>query len=305
MILSSIKSGLAQMWANKRMVLVFFIVNLFFGVLLMLPFRSILNNFVGHSLMGAELAGRLNMDFFFDFLKYNSNVTSIFQGLILIVPAVYWLVSLFLSGGAFAVFASGDNYSASMFWGSAAKYFGRFFRLVLWSLPVFAILFCLQFIETGIQRLVFGSDPYQYVTYWGAWIKFGLRLISILLFGLVLDYARIHAVLADERKMRISLWHAIKFAFGKITQTFSLKLILFFVGVVALVIYNPLANVLAAPNAFVVLLLFLLQQLYMFFRMMLRLTLFSSQMVLYKEITEGATAAVPTSDDLGIEGAPA
>ena len=294
------------MWSNKRMVLVFYITNLIFGLVLMLPFRDALDNFVGRSLMGAELAGRFNMDFLFDFLKHNNNITSISQGMILIVPVIYWLLFLFLSGGAFVVFASGDKYSSSVFWGGAAKYFGRFFRLVLWSIPVIAILFCLQFIETGFQRIFFGNDPYQYVNYWGGWIKFGLRAISILLIGLVLDYARIHVILNDERKMRISLWHGIKFAFANIKQTFSLTSILFLVGVVTLVIYNPIANSLSAPNVFVILLLFILQQIYMFFRMMLRLTLFPSQIHLYKGLSVvSEPATIPPADELAVEGAPA
>ncbi len=304
MILSSITTGFAQMWTNKRMLLLFYFTNLLFGIVLMLPFRATLDRFVGNRLMGSELAGQFNMDFLFELLKTNANITSIISGMILVIPTVYWLLALFLSGGAFAVFASQERYSPILFFGNAAKYFGRFVRLALFGLPVFAILFCLQFIETGIQRLFFGSDPYQYVTYWGAWIKTGFQFISVLLFGLVLDYARIYTVLYDERKMRISLWNGIKFAFGKLKQTFSLTLILFVVGIVALVIYNPIANSLSAPNVFVVFLLFLIQQLYMFFRMMLRLTLFSSQLHLYKGLSVVSEPVEETpAEDLGVEGA--
>ncbi|MFQ5707623.1 MAG: hypothetical protein ACE5HO_09260 [bacterium] len=306
MILRSLKSGFVQMWANKRMVLVFYLANLLFGVILMLPFRAIVTRFVGHSLVGQDLAGRLDMDFLFEFLTYNKNVSSIFFNLVLIFPALYWLVSLFLSGGAFAVFLSGEKYSPGVFWGSTARFAGRFFRLALWSIPVLALLFCLQFVETGVQRLFFGSDPYQNITYWGGWIKVGLRTLSILLFGLVLDYARIHLVLTDERKTRRSLWRGLTFAFGKLTRTFGLAFILFVVGAVVLAIYNPVANSLAAPNALVILLLFLVQQLYLFFRMMLRLTLFASELHLYQGLSAAVqTAPVTPADDVGVEGVPA
>lgn len=308
MILSSIKAGLAQMWANKRMVLIFFLANFIFGLLMLLPFRAALDDFVGRSMMGTELAGRFDIDFLFEFLKNNQSIASIYQSLFLFVPAIYWLLALFLSGGALAIFASPEKYSATEFWGSAAKRFGRFFRLGVMSLILLAILFGLQFgLVAGIQRLIFGSDPYQYVTYWGGWIKFTLRIISILLFGLVLDYARIHAVLTDERKMRLSFWHGIKLSFGNIISTFGLTFLLFVSGAAVLAIYNPLANSLAAPNAFVVLTLFMVQQLYIFFRMMLRLTLYSSQMHLYKRLS--MQAAIPTAEpaqkDLGFEGAAA
>lgn len=299
MIFSSIKNGLSSVWSNKRMILVFFFSNFLFGLMLMLPFRAVLSDFVGNSTMGSKLGGRLDMNFLFEFFKHNPQLTDIFTGLIL-VAGVYWLFSLFLSGGAFAVLASGEKYSGQIFWGGAGKYFGRFFRLVLWSLPVGAIFFALQFIETGVEKLFFGSDPYQNITYWGDWIQFGLRTIAILLFGLVLDYSRIHAVVTDERKMRVSLWHGIKFTFGNLGQTFGLTLILFGIGAVVLLIYSPIANSLAAPNGFVVLLLFLLQQLFMIFRMTLRLTLYASQMNLYQGHGKEEVTVV-ASGDVGLE----
>ncbi len=288
MIIASIKSGIAQVWTNKRMVLIYYLANLFFGIVLMLPFRTILSRFVGHSLMGTRLAGRLDMDFLFEFFKHNPNITSTYAGLILIVPAIYWLFTLFLSGGAFSVFASGEKYTSALFWGSAVKYFGRFIRLVLWSIPAFVILFCLQFLWNAIERILFGSDPYQYITHWGGWIKVGLRYISIILYFIVLDYARIYAITTDERRMRISLWHGIKFAFSNSTKTFGLAFILFAVGIIALIIYNPIADLLSAPLSIVILLLFLWQQIYMVFRMMLRLTLYAGEVNLYHTISSSA-----------------
>ncbi len=304
MIISSIKTGMAQIRANKRMLLIFYLANLFFGLILMLPFRAALDSFAGHSLMGQKLAGRLDMDFVFEFLHHTRDFTSVFSSLALVVAVAYWLFSLFLSGGALGVLAGDERFSGALFWQNAGRYFGRFFRLMLYSLPVAGILFCLQFIETGVQRLVFGADPYENVLYWGAWIRFGLRTLSILLFMLVLDYARIHAVVSGEHRMRVSIWNGLKFAFGNLSRTFSLAFLLFLFGVVVLVIYNPIADRLAAPSAMVVLLLFLLQQLYMLFRMFLRLTFYASELNLYDKLSSGRqTEPAPAVDDLGLQGA--
>jgi len=284
MIIASVINGISQMWSNKRMVLIYYLANLLFGLVLMLPFRTILSKFVGNSLMGEKLAGKMDMDFLFEFYKYNPNLTHTYISLLLIVPPMYWLFSLFLSGGAFSVFASKEKFTSTLFWGSAAKYFGRFVRLILWSIPVFVILFCLQFIWTVIEDIFFGSDPYQYISHWGDWIKMGLRYISIILYFLILDYARIHAVLSDNRQMQISIWQGIKFAFGNFLKTFGLAILLFIVGIIALIIYNPIADLLHAPCSIIILLLFMWQQIYMLLRMMLRLILYSSELHLYHVI---------------------
>ncbi|MGH7451986.1 MAG: hypothetical protein ACRENG_11600 [bacterium] len=303
MILNSLKSGFARVRANKRMVAVFYLANLCFGLLLMLPLRSILKSFIDNSQMGAKLGGPLDMDFLIEFFKHPEGAVPAFMGLLLVVPAANWLFTLFLSGGAFAVFAGGEKYNAAFFWGNSAKYFGRFVRLTLWSLPIFAVLFCLQFLETGVQRLIFGSDPYQNITYWGGWIKIGLRQIGFLLFAMILDYARIHAVLTDERKMRTSLLQGLKFVFGNFLYTFSLALLLLIVGGIALVIYNPIADSLSAPNALIVIMLFAWQQIYMVFRTLLRLTTYASQLDLYRQrAAEPSSAEITSTGQQPMEG---
>jgi len=302
-MISSLKWGIAQMWAHKRMVFIFFLTNFLFGLLLMLPGRAALSGFAAQTLMGQKLAGRFSFDFLFEFIRENGTIVDVYTVLFMVVPALYWLFGLFLSGGAFAMFKSGEKFSAGDFWWNCGKYFGRFARLLLWSLPVFAVLLLLQFVWVGLERLIWGNDPYQYITYWGAWVKFGLRTVSILLFGVVLDYSRIYTVIADEKRMRISLWRGIKFALANLGQTFGLALTLYLAGVIVLVLYNPIANNLSAPNGFVIFTLFLVQQLYMFWRMMLRLTLYSSQMHLYRRIPESATLSTAAlSDDVGLEG---
>jgi len=295
MILQSLQSGWQMVRANKRLIAVFYLANLSFGLLLMWPLRAMLKDFIGDSMMGEKLGGALDMDFLFEFIKHNEQAGAVFYGLVFIVPAVAWLFTLFLSGGALAVFAQGEKYEPALFWGGAAKYFGRFCRLALWSLPVLAILFCLQYLESGAQRLFFGKDPYQNITYWGSWIKVGLRALSFLLFGMILDYARIHAVLNDERKMRVSLRASLKFIAQNFLSTFGLALLLLAVGGLALVVYNPLANGLAAPSGVVILLLFLLQQFYMLFRATLRLTLYASQLHLYRALESAPAPAEITS----------
>lgn len=297
MIFSSLIAGFAQVRAHKRLLVIFYLANLFFGSLLLLPLRALMQDFIGASTLGARLSGNLDMDFLFEFLKYHEGAVSVFMALVFIVPAAHWLATLFLSGGAFAVFAQDAKYEAAFFWGSAAKYFGRFLRLGLWSVPIFALLFCVQFLETGLQRLLWGKDPYQNIVYWGGWIKVGLRALSFLIFGMILDYARIHAVLGEESAARVSLRQGLNFVFANFLQTFGLALLLFIAGAIVLVIYNPLANSLAAPSWLIVLMLFVLQQFYMLFRTLLRLTSYASQLHLYRELAVAPSPAEITATD--------
>lgn len=285
MIFTAMKTGFAQAWASKRMILLYYLTNLVFGTILMLPFRSVLHDFVGNSLMGEKLAGRLDMDFLFEFIKENPNLLSSYLILLPLLLVGYWLIMLFFSGGAFSLFIRGEKFSAAQFWGDAAKYFGRFLRLVLWSIPLGIALFCLQFIWSGFQRVMFGSDPYQSVIYWGGWIKVGLRYISFILFLMILDYARIYAVRSDEKRMRVSLLQGLKFAASNLKVTFGFALLFFLIGIISLIIYNTIADLLHSPNSAIILLLFIWQQIYVALRMILKLALYAGEAMLYQLIS--------------------
>lgn len=304
MILQSLKAGLSQTRENKRLILIYYLANLLFSVILLLPFRTIVKDFIGGGVMGETLAGRFNLDFWAELFRKQHNLGEAVTSLIMFIPVAYWVLLLFLSGGVLAVLLSGEKYSAARFWGNCGKFFGRFVRLGLWSLPVFAILFSVQYLETGLQRLIYGKQPYQYISYWGGWIRMLISYLGIIYYAVILDYARIIAVKEDMKKMRVALWRAVKFSLRHFLNTFGLGLAVFFAGALILLIYNPLANVLAAPNAIVVLLLFLMQQAYMVTRMLLKVTLFAGQIHMYHGLMGAAAPAVaPESPEAGLAGA--
>ena len=284
MIFGCVRSGVAGLWANKRMLLPFYLANLFFGLLVMIPFAYALDDFIGMSMMREKLGGGMDYDFLFEFPHYAGNGLSSVTGMVTLVPFAYWLAALFLSGGALAVFAGGARYTPSLFWSGAAAYFGRFVRLAIMVLPIMIALFCLRYLASLFQWVFFGSDPYEYVTYWGAWIKMGLGYIGLILGGLFFDYARIHMVLTDARKARLSLRHGIRFAAGRPAKTLGLALLIFASGWLTLFAYYVVSGLLAVPSWVVLMVLVIVQQIYIVWRMALRLTAYSSQMMLYRRL---------------------
>ncbi|MGH7492899.1 MAG: hypothetical protein ACREOO_10950 [bacterium] len=304
MIFTCLKSGFVRVRENRRMLWVYYGSNLFFGMLLALPLRFVLKGFIGNSQMGERLGGLMDMDFLFEFVTENLASFSAWTGLLLVVPAAYWLFNLFLSGGALATFAQNEKYSPAFFWSHAGLYFGRFVRLALWSIPLLAALFFVQYLENGIRLLIFGRDAYQSITYWGGWIRTGLLGLSLGVLGVVFDYARIHAVQHGETKMRLALWQGLKFTFGNAVPAFGLALVMFVAGGVALLVYNPIADSLNAPNGLIIFLLFMWQQLYMLFRMTVRLMLYSSATNLFQALAAPPEpdAFTQQMDDLGAQG---
>lgn len=281
-IRKSVVRGVERVWVARRLILTFYVMNLLCAIVLAIPFWSILSQFAGQNLMGAGIATQIDMVFVLEFLYEARHAISPIQSLVLLVFVLHWLAALFLSGGAMAVLASGESYWASVFWGKAAKYFGRFLRLALWAIVPFLVLALLPLAAAGLQRLIYGSDPYGYITYWGAWIRVGLCVFALAFLGVCFDYARIDAVLSNERRMRHALWRGIRFTLRNLVATTGLALVLFIAGAIIYWIYRTFSGALSASSVATVVLLVIVQQIYMLWRMALRLTRYSSEIALMK-----------------------
>ncbi len=63
-----------------------------------------------------------------------------------------------------------------------------------------------------------------------------------------------------------------------------------------MVIYNPVADLFSAPSGAAIFLLFLCQQIFIIVRMMLRLSLYSGEVHLYKSLNREIPPALITSE---------
>ncbi len=283
-MMRTIVNGVQQVFRSKRMIGLFYLANLVTGLLVMFPFKGMLSDFAGNSLMGRNLGDGVNFDILFDFTANNSGGGQMLSGLILLTAISYWMIMLFFSGGAISTLMSGESYNRTTFWGNSAKYFGRFFRLWLLSIPVLLVFYLLQMIVPLIVRIAFGSDPYEYVKMYSNGIRLGIGYIAIICYYLVFDYARMFVIRNDATKMRIALFRSLKFTFSHCGQTFVIGLFFFLLGIASLFLYNVLGSGLSSASVFAVLLLVVLQQLYILFKAVVKLSLYSSESLVFSQL---------------------
>ncbi len=287
MVIDCLKSGFYKAWRQKRMILLFYVFNLFFAYLLFAPVFYRLKAYIGDSTMSEILGGKMDMGFLFEFLHYKGD--GLFAH-VLVPVVVYFFISLFLSGGALMVFASHNKGTLQhAFWGGGARYFARFIRLFFWSLIILiALLFVPWGLFTVIQKAIWGGDPSQVIIVWGFFIKLFVTIILLLVYAMIVDYARIRTVLNDEKKMRIMIFQSLCFVFANFVKTFSLTVLFFFIALIWLVVYNLIADLLVAPDALVIALLIVAQQIYIIGRVYLKLGRYAAEMDLYDSLSFGS-----------------
>ena len=79
MVFAFLRTGLRQMWRHRRVLLIYYLFNLLAGVLLTIPWRGTLKDFIGSSLMGESLAGKLDPHFLIEFLLLGFFLSIMFE----------------------------------------------------------------------------------------------------------------------------------------------------------------------------------------------------------------------------------
>ncbi|MFZ5518778.1 MAG: hypothetical protein ACOY90_19265 [Candidatus Zhuqueibacterota bacterium] len=278
MIFQSIQSGFRQAWAYKKIALIFFLTNALFAAIIAFFFQESLSAFLGSSLAGGRIFKSPDMDIVFEFLKYKGDSIRTIFLLAAVISVLNRLAMLYLSGGALAILDSDQPFTGERFWTGSARYFGRFLRLAGLALPLLILLFLVPYVYSWIERLVFGENPLQHITFWGGWIKTGLRYGILLLWAMLLDYGRIFTVLTEENTMRIALSTSLDFIFKNFIVAFLIALIMALIRTGALAGY-ALVSYFAPPTTLVfVVALWCLQQGYFLLSAFLKVALYASQM---------------------------
>ncbi len=277
MILNSFGNGFRTALRNKGLILLYYVLNLVSAALVAVPLGYALSGFAGNSLLARNLVSRLDTDIIFELIRNDSGVVTMSFVLALGSFCVYWFINLFFSAGAVAVFHGAGENRREVFWKNTSLFAGPFFRLFLWSIPVFIICFALQFLVPLFIRIFFGSDPVSGISFWSNWIRVFTGFLGLLLYESILDYSKIDVVIRNNRKTRSSLAHGLKLVFRHPLRTIGLSLSLFILSLFILALYKMAAPLFIPAIGFSLLCAILLQQVYIILRTTLKLTLIAAE----------------------------
>jgi hypothetical protein len=197
---------------------------------------------------------------------------------ILFLGVSYLLLWMFLSGGIIDRYARGRPTRAYEFFAACGVYFGRFLRLAVAGV----LIYCLLFVY--VHPLLF-EDVYATLTRnetverTAFLIRLGLYAVfavPVVLANLVIDYAKVRAVVEDRRSMLGALASSVRF----VRRNFpSVAALYFFNGLLFVAILILYALVAPGPesNGIRLWIGFLISQLYVLARLWARLTFVASE----------------------------
>jgi hypothetical protein len=267
-----------------------------------LVLRSMIEDHIGSSLMAEAAGAGVNFDWWNEFLAQASGIGQTFVPAILgfaavlenlsrladnralppvltVIVAGQLLVSLFLAGGLLDRLARDRAVGAAAFFSACGVWTGRFLRLALIAAPLYVFLFMhvhhwlLDHLyerwthDTTVERTAFA-------------IRLGLYAVFTALVcavNLVMDYAKIRAVVEDRRSMIGALIAGGRFVVRHPARTVGL-----YVTNLLLAALVAAGYLLAAPSASAPLLGFFVGQVYIVLRVTVRLQFMASETALFQ-----------------------
>lgn len=270
-----------------------------------LPFaimlQTLLADHLGASLAAQSAADSINYDWWNEFLAQTSGIGLSFVPAILgfaavlknlstvadatplptivaMAVAMHMFVSVFLVGGALDRLARDRAINSAAFFSACGVYFLRFLRLAIIAGAAYWVLFVpyhqFLFDETypaltenvTVERTAFGYRLGLYAMF----------LAPLLLVNLIVDYAKVRAVVEDRRSMLGALaagWRFVRRNPGATLSLYALNALLFLAVIALYFLIAPSAD---NPAAFAI------GQLYIVLRVIVRLQFMASQVALFQ-----------------------
>jgi hypothetical protein len=294
---------------TARMVLLLFILNLAFSVILAVPMYHSLKESFGDSLVGESMAKGFDMLWWEEYRDQSEGLEKTFtpsiigkgailnnlEGLILMTftalpPAIlihiliYIIFRTFLAGGILTTFNQSETrFSLKKFFGGAGFHFFSFSCVMLLSwVFYFGVLGILYRGLDSIRNSV-AQNSFSEITPFYLGLFFSAILLFVLfLFQMLFDYTRIQIVVEQRNNIRKAFRNALRFIVKHPGSTLALFYLLFCVNVLLTLVYVLIQNLFFQDTALDVILVFLIQQSFIFAVIFLRCWLYAGEMELYK-----------------------
>ncbi len=285
MIRESIRQGLGQVYNAKRLIAWSYAWNLGFAGLATLPLFVFLNRHLSMSLLGDK---RFTFPMLIEMIRYQSAMPKLLSLMLITTVLLFLIIRFWFSAGLFHYFSVQYALSLSQFLSHATRLFGRFFRLFLWCIPSFLILFTPLIIYSIGMRGILGDDPSQAANYWNSISKIVIFIVTLQLCGLVFDYARYHTLTNEDDRLLAAAFHGFMFLWRNAIRTIGLAWTIGILGLGFVLSYLLLSLIFYGHFAAILIGMILLQQMYIIARIMLRCMAIAAEAYLYKQLSNEA-----------------
>jgi len=288
-VLRSYGGGIKEASLQPKMIFVLWLRNFIFGLVIFYLFFRFLTQAIGKSVLADNLLERFDFDVFFELLVQHGNSLNVILTVGFVLIFLYFLVSIFLYGGILSILTLPPEAKeerrrfAQTFFQGAGKFFGRFFRLAIYSLILWVAFVLINLLLNPVGKFLTGDGNNEWMAFSFFWLRVAIALFLVFLIRMILDYSRIEIVILDSRTVLLSFFKTIKLVFQKFGKTLALYYLLVLTGIALIIIFWLVKSSLPSFSSpwLTMLVPFVVAQLFIAFQGWLRIAFQSAQLVFY------------------------
>jgi len=281
-IIQNYLSGLRLASRSLKMTTLIYVINLIFALALAIPFYGVITNAAHGSLQVNKLLEGFNYTAFQEFTdSAKVSIGLLFkEGIWLAI--LYLLLSIFMAGGILKTLDNGAVFKGREFFANGSKFFFRFLRLTLYFIIIHALVILIIWLPTSIiiATLAKNADS-EKALFYAAIFGGGLHILIFIYLLIVAHYTRFMIITEDTTKVLKKIWASLKFVSRKFFSTYPLYLLLLVNLVLLVLVFKFLSGVIGMTTGFTIFFMFLLQQMFIWSRIWLKIWFYGSQLEYY------------------------
>jgi len=273
--------GLKDVYKNKKLIVLFFLVQFVFAYVLTKPFSDLLTKAFSKTTLSDIVLERFNLIYFYTMFKELGQGVSLF-GLFIPSLVLYFLIIIFLTAGVYWLFFSRSEFKLLDFSLGCGKYFTRFLKL--YSLSFLFYLGCLV-LSVFIYGILIGFTDDSISEVWPTIFtisSIGIFVFLIFLVMMLFDYAKVILITENNSGLFSAIIEALKFFMMNFFKTLGIYLLYIFTAILLFIVFKFFISLIVTDTFFKISLYFILSQVFVFMRQYLRLALFDSVIVYYQ-----------------------
>ncbi len=282
-ILNAYSKGFKDTVHSLRMVSWYYLVTLVLGLSLALPFHDVLKEAAGKSMDTIRLLKGYDYTVFSEIMHFHGQGIRAFYLAGLGLVLLFMVIGAFLAGGVLDQLVRKDGkFSLSSFFAGCGEWFWRFLRLTFYHLIVQVLVAAIVYGPMAIvviHKFKGGAnEPQLFYTILPFVI---LHLLIALYFLIIADYARITVVHTGTTKVFKQYWRSLAFVSRRFFATYGLYLLLLVTLLITMFIYFKFSGMIPGHSVWMVLVLLLVQQCYIWLRSAFRVWIYAAQTEYY------------------------
>ncbi|MEN8153540.1 MAG: hypothetical protein ABFR75_05910 [Acidobacteriota bacterium] len=288
-VLKNYYRGIKEATLQPKMIFVLWLINFIFSSLIFYISFKAFSGAIGKSGVGEKLLKEFDFNVLFEFLFHDGGFTTIFSVAFVLI-SVYFLVSILLCGGILFTLTNPrklntgenrkQNFTSSFFQG-AGEFFGRFFRLSIYSLILWGVFIVFNILFGLLGSLFTAKGDNELLAFYLFWVRLGVGFFLLYLIRMILDYTRIKIVIEDSRHVFRSLFRTIKFVFKRLGKTLALYYLFLITGIILFGIYWILKLIIPSSSLVTIIIIFIVQQVFIAARGWIKIAFQAGQLKFY------------------------